>query len=68
MEAAIDTDLLVNDLVLPGMKTVSGRGALTVANSVDWDSSATFYQATTIAHGHLLHLQAGVEGGRLQPG
>ena len=53
-EVAIDTDLLVNDLVPPGVKTVPGRGALTVANSVDWDSSATFYQATTIAHGHLL--------------
>ena len=53
-EAAVDTNLLVDDLVLPGVKTVPGRGALTVANSVDWDSSATFYQATTIAHGHLL--------------
>ena len=51
---AIDTNLLVDDPVLPGVKTVPGRGALTVANSVDWDSSATFYQATTIAHGHLL--------------
>jgi hypothetical protein len=53
-EVAVDTELLVNDLVLPGVKTVAGRGALTVANSVDWDSSATFYQATTIAHGHIL--------------
>ena len=53
-DVAVETDLLVDDLVLPGVKTVSGRGALTVANSVDWDSSATFYQATTIAHGHLL--------------
>jgi hypothetical protein len=53
-EVAVDTDLLVNDLVLPGAKTVAGRGPLTVANSVDWDSSATFYQATTIAHGHVL--------------
>ncbi len=51
---SIDADLLVNDLVLPAVKTVPGRGALTVTNSVDWDSSATFYQATTIAHGHLL--------------
>ena len=53
-EVAIDTEPLVTDLVLPDLKTVAGRGALTVANSVDWDSSATFYQATTIAHGHIL--------------
>ena len=38
----------------PELKTVPGRGALSVTNSVDWDSSATFYQATTIAHGHIL--------------
>src|SRR5262249_32786961 len=37
-DVAIDTDLLVNDLALPGVKTVPGRGALTVANSVDWDA------------------------------
>jgi hypothetical protein len=53
-DVAVDTDLLVNDLVLSGLKTVAGRDALTVANSIDWDSSATFYQATTIAHGHIL--------------
>jgi hypothetical protein len=36
-------------------KTVPGRGELTVDNSVDWDGTPTFYQATTIAHGHILH-------------
>jgi hypothetical protein len=36
-------------------KPVSGRGALTQNNPVDWDYTPEFYQATTIAHGHLLH-------------
>jgi hypothetical protein len=38
-------------------KTVPGRGALNADNSVDWDSTPTFYQATTIAHGHILYLK-----------
>lgn len=33
---------------------VSGRGPLNASNAVDWDSEPTFYQATTIAHGHIL--------------
>ena len=37
-----------------GYKTVAGRAALTADNSVDWDGTPTFYQATTIAHGHIL--------------
>jgi len=36
-------------------KTVPGRGELSVTNSVDWDGTPTFYQATTIAHGHILY-------------
>lgn len=38
-------------------KPLNGRGALTAANAVDWDSEPTFYQATTIAHGHILHFK-----------
>jgi hypothetical protein len=38
-----------------GFKTVPGRGVLSAANSVDWDGSPTFYQAATIAHGHILY-------------
>ncbi len=38
-------------------KTVAGRGELNADNSVDWDGSPTFYQATTIAHGHILHFK-----------
>jgi hypothetical protein len=35
-------------------KTVPGRSALSASNSVDWDGTPTFYQATTVAHGHIL--------------
>jgi len=31
-----------------------GRSEITLDNPVDWDSTPTFYQATTIAHGHIL--------------
>lgn len=34
-----------------------GRGSLNAENPVDWDNEPTFYQATSIAHGHLLHLK-----------
>jgi len=36
---------------------VAGRGTLTADNPVDWDDEPTFYQATTIACGHLLHFK-----------
>jgi hypothetical protein len=36
-------------------KTVAERGELSAQNSVDWDGTPTFYQATSIAHGHILH-------------
>jgi hypothetical protein len=35
-----------------------GRAALTASNPVDWDSDEPrFYEATTIAHGHILHFK-----------
>ncbi|MEO6392560.1 MAG: hypothetical protein ABIP75_11955 [Pyrinomonadaceae bacterium] len=33
------------------------RGELTCRNPVDWDLEPTFYQACTIAHGHILHMK-----------
>lgn len=33
------------------------RAELSLGNSVDWDSDPTFFQAVTIAHGHLLHFK-----------
>src|SRR5436190_8705342 len=38
-------------------KPVAGRGELNASNPVDWDDDPTFYQAATIAHGHLLHFK-----------
>jgi hypothetical protein len=40
--------------LLDVFKTVPGRSALTASNSVDWDGTPTFYQATSVAHGHIL--------------
>jgi hypothetical protein len=33
------------------------RGNLTCDNAIDWDDEPTFYQACTIAHGHILHFK-----------
>jgi hypothetical protein len=43
--------------LLDQFKAVPGRGILNAQNSVDWDGTPTFYQSTTIAHGHLLHFK-----------
>ena len=34
-----------------------GRTLLDANNPVDWDSTPTFYEAATVAHGHLLHFK-----------
>ena len=34
-----------------------GRDVLNEDNPVDWDSTPEFFQATTIAHGHMLHFK-----------
>src|SRR6185312_3865484 len=38
-------------------RPVSGRGVLNEDNPVDWDATPEFYQATSIAHGHILHFK-----------
>ncbi|HYP09281.1 MAG TPA: hypothetical protein VER03_23860 [Bryobacteraceae bacterium] len=38
-------------------KPFAGRGALNQGNPVDWDLTPEFYQATSIAHGHILHFK-----------
>jgi len=35
----------------------AGRATLDAINPVDWDNTPTFYEAATIAHGHLLHFK-----------
>ena len=47
----------IQDLSLALSKKEAGRGVLTVDNPVDWDQTPTFYQATSIAHGHILHFK-----------
>jgi hypothetical protein len=36
---------------------VPGRTELNASTAIDWDSTPTFYQAATIAHGHILHFK-----------
>ncbi|WP_437625314.1 hypothetical protein [Sorangium sp. So ce1151] len=38
-------------------KFFSGRAEMNAKNAADWDASPTFYQATTIAHGHLVYFK-----------
>lgn len=38
-------------------KKVSGRAELNEDNPPDWDETPEFYQATSIAHGHILHFK-----------
>jgi hypothetical protein len=42
---------------LRGLPRPLGRVPLDARAPVDWDSTPTFYEATTIAHGHLLHFK-----------
>lgn len=48
------TNLNLSTLVNQELKTASGRAQLNADNSMDWDNEPTFYQAVTIAHGHIL--------------
>jgi len=48
------TNLHPSSLVNQELKTASGRAQLNADNSMDWDNEPTFYQAVTIAHGHIL--------------
>lgn len=43
--------------LITSFKKPSGRSNLNANNPLDWDEEPTFYQATTIAHGHLLHFR-----------
>ncbi len=48
---------LAEDSILPHLKRSDDRDRLDADNPIDWDNSPTFYQATTIAHGHLLEFK-----------
>lgn len=34
-----------------------GRSVMNADNPIDWDDEPTFYQATSVSHGHILHLK-----------
>jgi len=38
-------------------KSAAGRGPLNEDNRIDWDHTPEFYQATSVAHGHILHFK-----------
>ena len=46
-----------SDLLRGSQERVPQRMPLSRQNRVDWDSTPTFYEATSIAHGHLLHFK-----------
>jgi hypothetical protein len=48
---------LMKDVLRAQRGQAPGRAPLDELNAVDWDETPTFYQATTIAHGHLLQFR-----------
>lgn len=59
VEDAADLSTLKNlrDDLLRLRKNAPTRAPLTANNPIDWDETPTFYEATSIAHGHLLHFK-----------
>jgi hypothetical protein len=53
----LSTHQLLQDLIRVHRKQAPGRAPLDEQNFVDWDDTPTFYQATTIAHGHILQFR-----------
>ena len=47
----------LSEIVRRGLKRLPQRVPLDRQAPVDWDSTPTFYEATSIAHGHLLHFK-----------
>ncbi|KUH93943.1 papain-like cysteine protease family protein [Mycobacterium sp. IS-3022] len=45
------------DLISGALFSGTPRGAVSATNAIDWDGTATTYQAITVAHGHLLTLK-----------
>ncbi|MGZ8822281.1 MAG: hypothetical protein ACXWX1_13295, partial [Aeromicrobium sp.] len=44
-------------LINGALFTGTPRGSVTASNTIDWDATATTYQAISVAHGHLLTLR-----------
>jgi len=59
-QALRDTQQKLNDLLQQRtdfLNNLPGRNELSVENTIDWDETPTLYQATSIAHGHLLEFR-----------
>ncbi len=57
-KATAESDVLdALDEVQTASRAVTGRAPLGASNPLDWDDEPTFYQATTIALGHLVHFK-----------
>lgn len=50
-------DMYIPPAQFSGSTLLTGRQEISEQNSIDWDATPTSYQATTIAHGHLLHFK-----------
>ncbi len=50
-------DMNIAPAQFSGSTLLTGRQEISEENSIDWDATPTSYQATTIAHGHLLHFK-----------
>jgi len=47
----------IDNALSRAVSTVPSRAELTIENPLDWDEQPTFYQAATVAHGHILHFK-----------
>jgi hypothetical protein len=53
----LSSQQLLKDLLRVHRGQAAGRAPLDEQNPVDWDDTPSFYQATTIAHGHILQFR-----------
>lgn len=50
-------EAMIDAAVAKSLSTVASRALLSASNPLDWDNEPTFYQAATVAHGHILHFK-----------
>jgi hypothetical protein len=58
VDAAVASEAqLIQGIINEVTETPPSRTRLSATNPVDWDNEPTIYQATSIAHGHILHFK-----------
>lgn len=50
-------EAMIDAAVTKSLSTSASRALLSASNPLDWDNEPTFYQAATVAHGHILHFK-----------